>query len=40
MQKLEILLVEVELGAGVSGEFLREVAQLLGQHLGTAVEHT
>jgi hypothetical protein len=39
LQQLEILLVEVELRAGLSREVLRELAQLLGQHRGTTVEH-
>lgn len=32
--------MEIELGAGLPREILRELAQLLGEHRGTAVEHT
>jgi len=40
LNELEVLLVEIELCVGFPREILREVTQLLGQHRGTAVEHS
>jgi len=38
--KLEVLLVELELGVGFPREILRELAQLLCQHRSTTIEHS
>ena len=40
LNELEVLLVEIELCVGSPWEILCELTQFLGQHRGTAVEHS